>query len=1190
MQSQSCVTRPRSCIVCPMRLRKIKLAGFKSFVDPTTILMPSNLIGVVGPNGCGKSNVIDAVRWVMGESSAKHLRGESITDVIFNGSTSRKPVGQAMVELIFENNDGRLGGEYAQYSEISIKRTVSRDGISVYYLNNTRCRRRDVTDIFLGTGLGPRSYAIIEQGTISRIIESKPEELRVFIEEAAGISRYKERRRETENRIRHTRENLERLSDLRDELQKQIVHLDKQAKTAEKYKTLKEQERILKAQLLALHWKSLHDASADTKKEIRDKEVALEAAISKQREIEAGIEKHREQHIEATDKFNEVQSRFYGIGGDIGRLEQSIQHAKERRQQLQQDKDQLENSWKDAQLHLSTDKEKIEKLSAQNVQLEPQLQIAREKEQTSTTVLETSEQTMRDWQLNWDELNLKGTDPVKNAEVERTRIQHSEQQTVQQAKRLETIESELNEHSPDSLSELITSSQNNSAISEAKISENKQRLEQKLESIASIRDSIVLVNDELNTKRSELQNTLGRKASLEALQQAALGKQSGAVTNWLESNQLNDESRLAEQMDVAEGWERALECVLGQNLQAVCVDDINIITDVLTEFTKGSLTLIDKTNVDSDSVSNNNSELSERLTSKVNSKWSIHELIANVYCTDTLEQALQKRSQLKSNESVITKDGIWLGVNWLKVVRDDDAQAGVLHRENEIKQLNESSILVMSQINEFEESHAAKSESLSNLETGRETEQAQLNQLNRELAEFQAEYKSLSNRSEQVKERHEKLLAEASEVKEYIDKDNKHISDSRLKLQQALDDISIIEQQRVAELKKRDEINSELEARRQIARTDRETASELNIQFETVRTELTSTQNAFDRMTAQLEQLSQRRNELETSLTQGVEPIDKLAVDLEQSLEKRNVIEGGLTEVRARVEGLDHDLRELEKLRHESEESVQVIRSALESVRIHWQEAKVRLETFVEQIIESGFELKLLLNEMPEKATLELWEEDVQTLDRKINRLGPINLAAIDEFQTQFERKDYLDKQDNDLVQALETLEGAIRKIDKETRTRFKETFDKVNIGLQEFFPKLFGGGHAYLELVGDDLLTAGVTVMARPPGKKNSTIHLLSGGEKALTAVALVYSIFQLNPAPFCMLDEVDAPLDDANVARYCDLIRAMSDKTQFIFITHNKITMEIAEHLTGVTMNEPGVSHLVAVDMQEAVKLAAV
>ncbi len=1172
-----------------MRLRKIKLAGFKSFVDPTTILMPSNLIGVVGPNGCGKSNVIDAVRWVMGESSAKHLRGESITDVIFNGSTSRKPVGQAMVELIFDNDEGRLGGEYAQYSEISIKRTVSRDGQSIYYLNNARCRRRDITDIFLGTGLGPRSYAIIEQGTISRIIEAKPEELRVFIEEAAGISRYKERRRETENRIRHTRENLDRLSDLRDELQKQIIHLDRQAKTAEKYKTFKDEERIIKAQLLALHWKTLHDSSADTEKEINDKEVALEAAIAKQREIEAGIEKHREQHIEATDKFNEVQSRFYGVGGDIGRLEQSIQHAKERRQQLEQDITQLDDSWKEAQVHLSTDNEKIETLQAQKIELEPNLEIAQEKEHTSTAALATSEQAMKEWQVNWEQLNQKAADPAKNVEVERTRIEQLEQHTVQQAKRLQAIESELNEHSPDALTEQINLSQNTVETTEAKISEQKERLEQKLENIASIRDSILLVNDELNSKRSELQNSQGRRSSLEALQQAALGKQSGAVTNWLESNQLNDVSRLAEQMDVTQGWERALECVLGQNLQAVCVDEINAVTDALTELTKGSITLIDKTSSDNSSIVTN-SELPELLSSKVSSDWLVHELISNVYCAETLELALEKRSLLKSNESIITKDGIWIGVNWLKVVRDDDAQAGVLQREQEIKQLNESLNLITSLISEFEESHVAKSESLSNIESERENEQSHLNQLNKELAESQAELKSLSSRSEQVKVRHGKLLADAQEVKEFIQKDNSVIAESRLKLQQALDEITLVEEQRTTELAKRDEINSELEAIRQTARSDRETASELKIRFETVRTELNSTQSALERMTSQLEQLSQRRDELKSSLSQCIEPIDKMAVELEQLLEKRIIIDNELIEVRAKVEALDHDMRELDKQRHESEEHVQVIRSELETVRIHWQEAKVRLETFDEQIIESGFELKSLLEEMPENATLDAWDESVQSYERKISRLGPINLAAIEEFQTQSERKEYLDKQDGDLVEALDTLEGAIRKIDKETRTRFKETYDKVNTGLNEFFPRLFGGGHAYLELVGEDLLTAGVTVMARPPGKKNSTIHLLSGGEKALTAVALVYSIFQLNPAPFCMLDEVDAPLDDANVGRYCDLIRAMSDKTQFIFITHNKITMEIAEHLTGVTMNEPGVSHLVAVDMQDAVKLAAI
>lgn len=1167
-----------------MRLSKLKLAGFKSFVDPTTVEFPSQLSGVVGPNGCGKSNIIDAVRWVMGESSAKHLRGESMADVIFNGSTGRKPVGQATIELIFDNTEGKLGGEYANFSEIAIKRTITRDGQSIYHLNGTRCRRRDITDIFLGTGLGPRSYAIIEQGTISRLIEAKPEELRVFLEEAAGISKYKERRRETQNRIKHTRENLDRLSDLRDELDKQLARLKRQANTAEKYKVLREEERLLKAQLTALRWLLKQDEAEKTEAQIREQETTLESAIAQQRSIEAEIESQRESHTEATDKFNEVQSRFYSVGTEIAKIEQSIQHAKERRQKQQQDLAQLEQDWQEAHAHHETDQKRLTVVKENLAEVEPKLDSLQETAELSSAALQEAESAMQAWQSEWDSFSEAATEPARNAEVERTHIQHVEEHLQRQQQRLERLQEELGKQSHE---ELISESKDLEQQIEKDgvgIQQAEAILEEKKNQIIQLRDSVHSSNTRLDESRGKLQDLRGRSASLEALQQAALGKEEGAVTQWLNNQHLQDAPRLAEELDVEAGWAKAAECVLGEHLEAVCVDGVDPLTEVLESFEEGTLTLFD-TRADSSAGSTQ----ADSLESKIKAPWKLTSLLKGVFVADSLQQALSMRGNLQDGESVVTSDGIWLGKSWLRVARDKDEKAGVLQREQTLKTLTAETNELQAVAQQVQQQLETEREQLSTSEMDRDGSQETVNQLSRQRANRQSDLSARQARLEQMQTRQKEQRVEAEEIHSEIEKDNQELAIAREKLEIAVEAMATLEEQRVELQHRRESCQDSLRSKREQARVERDAAHEIKVRIETLRAELNSTEQALERMQERQQQLATRREELTKAAAESDTPIEDMSKELAVLLDTRIKVEEELTKARTAVEAIDHHMRELEEGRSNAEGAVQKVRSGLESVRIGWQEVKVRRQTLEESINETSFELKTLIDEMPEEANDFAWEQQVDDLESKIQRLGPINLAAIEEYEQEAERKKYLDDQDKDLTDALTTLENAIAKIDAETRTRFKETFDKVNSGVKELFPRLFGGGHAYLELTDDNLLEAGVTIMARPPGKRNSTIHLLSGGEKALTAVSLVFAIFQLNPAPFCMLDEVDAPLDDANVARFCDMVKYMSDKTQFIFITHNKITMEISQHLTGVTMHEPGVSRLVAVDVEAAAELAS-
>ena len=1170
-----------------MRLKSIKLAGFKSFVDPTTVNFPSNLAAVVGPNGCGKSNIIDAVRWVMGETSAKNLRGESMSDVIFNGSGGRKPVGQASIELIFDNSEGRIVGEYAAYSEIGIKRKVTRDGQSNYYLNGSKCRRRDITDIFLGTGLGPRSYAIIEQGMISRLIEARPEELRVYIEEAAGISKYKERRRETESRMRRTMENLERLTDIRDELGRQLGRLERQAKSAEKYSEYKKEERQLSAELLALKWRG-YDQSASTQKQlIGELEIEQEKILTQRSACDTAIEKLRTQSTDLGDAFNEVQARFYKVGGDVARIEQAIEHAQQRASELHKDLEQTERNFTESEQHLNTDVAKAAGWQAEFNELAPALEKAREAEAISAQALQSAEEIMNQWQQTWDEFNQQSAAPRQQAEVQQSRIQHLEQLLRRLTERNESLATEASSFQASPAEEEMAAIQdqlNDAELARQSIETQRQENSQEIQ---AARSSAKELSTALDQTRSRQQTLEGRRASLEALQQAAMGDD--AEKQWLESKGLGANARLADSVKPVEGWEVAAETVLGSYLQAVSVDDVATNIGLLDDFKKGELLLVGKASAKAQASGETAlSGTKAQLLSDFVSGDTAQSLINNIYAADSLADALALQPSLSAIESVVTRDGIWLGNNWLRVARDKDATAGVLKRKQELEIITAQKQEFETQVGELETQRQINENQLQALETRRQEIAASVAQQQSTYADLRSKLSGFQVQIEQLKARKQRAEKELTEVQQQQSSEQENLAAARQVLQQAIEKMDADTQQREELVSQRDQYREQLDSSRKTARQDRDNRHDLAVREGSLTTQLNSIIEGIERLKVQVARLQERRAQLREAFNIKDDPTDKYKVELEEKLELRLSIDTELAAARTALESVDHQMREQEKRRGELEDEVQILRSKLEKQRIAAQEISTLSRTIEEQISEKQGDLESLLENLAEDAQMVDWEEQLQLIANRIQRLGPINLAAIDEYKIESERKDYLDAQNAELEEALATLKTAIQKIDRETRTRFKETFELVNKHIQELFPKLFGGGHAYLEMTGDDLLDTGVTLMARPPGKKNASIQLLSGGEKALTAIAMVFAIFRLNPAPFCMLDEVDAPLDDANVGRYAKMVKEMSDQVQFIFITHNKISMEVANQLLGVTMHEPGVSRLVTVDVNQAAELA--
>ncbi|MFW2404639.1 MAG: chromosome segregation protein SMC, partial [Gammaproteobacteria bacterium] len=1025
---------------------------------------------------------------------------------------------------------------------------------------------------------GPRSYAIIEQGMISRLIEAKPDEMRVYIEEAAGISKYKERRRETENRIRHTRDNLDRLNDLREEVEKQLKHLQRQKRQAERYKELKHEERTLEAELLAIRLGDLQSELEGQEQQLSQGQTTLEAAIADQRGVEAKIEEAREKQVEEQEAFNAAQGRVWSVQSDISRLEQSLAHARETRDRHQVDLDAAQSQLTELNREIDADRAQLEELESSLERLAPDLEQARASEQSSVTALRNVELAQEEWQKTWHDFTLETKEHQRVSHVEAARIEQLEARIARLQQRDAALTEERQSVSLNDLeAELLVKARTEQEASQAvdRLAVNLQRIDREL---AQHREQEQIFGGELEQVRGSLESARGRVETLEALQEAALGQDQDEVRRWASAQNLEGRPRLAQRLRVDKPWERAVETVLGDFLQAICVTRCE---EHLSSLPSADVMLING--------SDDPGEPAGTLLEKVENAGSAAALLGAVRVADSLEQAMGIQQGLNVGESVVTPDGVWLGRGWVRISRGLEEAGGLISREHDIRELRDQVLDFEQKVIRLETDRRTTRARLGELESERGGANQKLTEANRYFGEAATVLASLRQDFDRLKERMALVDRDSHAVRDELESMHQSMRESKASLEHAGTAVARLESRRPELEAQAKQLQTEFEQAREKAGSDQATAARINVEFESRRASRESASTTLTRISAQRGQLQERVNTLTESISSSDAPLQGLQEELDAALRREVGVKRELDEQRRKTEAADTELKTSEFNRTECEAKVAAARDLVDGLRMHVRETQVRREGVAEQFAQLELQLEAVVADLDDAADVDQWDERLTTVKRRIDRLGAINLAAIEEYEEQSERQKYLEAQFEDLTSALDTLEGAIRKIDRETRTRFKETFDNVNAGIQRLFPKLFGGGHAYLNLDGDDLLSAGVTVMAQPPGKRNSTIHLLSGGEKALTAVSLVFSIFELNPAPFCLLDEVDAPLDDANVGRFCDIVREMSETVQFLCITHNKTTMEMASQLTGVTMNEPGVSRLVSVDIDEAVKLVA-
>ena len=1157
-----------------MRLQYIKLAGFKSFVDATKVPFPDQMTCVVGPNGCGKSNVIDAVRWVLGESSAKNLRGDAMTDVIFNGSTARKPVSRASVELVFDNSSERLQGEFAGYSDISVKRVVTREGQSTYYLNGNKCRRRDITDLFLGTGLGPRSYAIIEQGMISRLIESKPQELRVFIEEAAGISKYKERRKETESRMRKTRENLERLTDVRDELATQLAKLQRQAAAAKRYKTLKADERTYKAQLQALKWSQYQQQCDRIAAQLRDQETELERWIAEQRGSERGQTQLREQQHDLKAQLDTAQQQFYQCNSEITRIEQSIQHQRQLADQRRRSLDELHGQRQ--QLVQECDDERQELVELQQTQLnltpEVEMQQARVGElATCIAELQDSKATTAQQHQRY----LHGTQQRERAvAVVQTQITGIEGVLSELAQRRASYQDKLAalRDSPtaarrEAQAELVKSfeaeAESAATRSQAATTELEKRTQHHQEAQAKVQE----IKAQRDHCQQQIQSYTQLLASLEQPQDPELA-------SWLDTQRWQP---LRELLNVVSDWQLAVEVVAGPWLNAPVLLDSTSEALLSAPGRSGQLLALPRASAPW------NAGKVPRLSDVIQGPAAALVMFQQVACVDAAHHARAAFADRTCLLAVDRHGRIYTRDGWRQRAGE---QAQVLVWQQAVATYSE-------QLPEITAALAQAQDELSAAETSYASAKVRLTEAQHaslqaasELAHANAELHALTHQ-EQAE------LANRRELQQQLDELQVRHTDEQTKQQDYLSELQTLRDELAAEspaqhalMQTLNELERELTSLQSQHQQAHEQQHQLALQLQQVEQTIEHRQRNAHRAQQRLTALNERLAELAAEEPDA--DIELERAELEEALmrqaeaeQARHRLTQALAEVELQLDTLNHGQQGVQQ-------RIDAQRSQVEASKMELTAARERGHTLLEGLEETGYSLKQVLETLPADANESDWQRQLDKIARSLQQLGAINLAAIEEAAAAGERKAYLDAQHNDLSASLALLEEAIKKIDRETRQRFRKTFDQVNHDLGALFPKVFGGGSAYLALTDDDLLETGVTIMAKPPGKKNSTIHLLSGGEKALTALSLVFAIFRLNPAPFCMLDEVDAPLDDANVGRFCRLVQEMSATVQFIYISHNKIAMEMATHLAGVTMQEPGVSRLVSVDVDEAVEMA--
>jgi len=1168
-----------------VRLNSIKLSGFKSFAEPTNFVLPGQLVGVVGPNGCGKSNIMDAVRWVLGESRASELRGESMQDVIFNGTTTRKPASRSSVELVFDNADHRAGGQWGQFGEIAVKRVLTRDGTSSYFINNQPVRRRDVQDVFLGTGLGPRAYAIIGQGTISRIIESKPEELRLFLEEAAGVSKYKERRRETENRLSDTRENLTRVEDILRELGNNLDHLEKQAEVAQKYKALQSEVTLKQHQQWFLKRAEALADQAKVQTEGLAAVNALEARMADLRHVEADLETVRQAHYVAGDAVNQAQGLLYEASTDVGRLEAEIRFVVEGRQRVEQ--------------RLLTLQEQIAQWATRKDDALAEIERLAELAATGEEQAELLAAQVEDQAQQLPELEDALARAQSAANEQRGLVAQVQQQIQVLAAEQRGIEEQCRQLEG-RRERLIADRQTLAAPDESRLARLQEQLGAAQEDhqvadarLHELQDAVPQLDEARKKQQGQVNSEASRHADLSARLEAlkslqAKVKTDGKLQPWLAKHGLDHLQGLWSRIHIEQGWENALEGALRERLGALEVSRLEVLKAFAADAPPAKLAFYTPTGTESPQAPSVLPRLSDLLrVSDAGQKAVLTGWLQGCFTASSFDEALALRAQLRGGEGIYLQSGHVLTAHSVSFYAQDSEQAGLLARAQEIENLekevraqsliaDESRVALSRAESAYAESaqslvaarrDAAEAQSRAHalqVETLRlsqilEQTRARSAQIDTDLNEIDAQLEDLQERRMEAEGRFESLDMQLADSQERHAQLDERVIDVQQKLSQSRD------QQRSLERQAQEAAFAQRSLQARNAELSRAIETAIQ-QGESTRAELQRAQDELLRLT-------------DAAAQAGLQ--NALALKLER--------EKALGAQRSEYDDLTARLRASDERRLQLERELEPLRQRITEFQLKEQAARLGFEQFENQLADAQADLAALEQSIRDgNVRLFGMQADIDRIQRDITALGAVNLAALEELTAARERKQFLDLQNVDLTQAMNTLEDAIRKIDAETRELLSGTFDQVNAHFGRMFPELFGGGNARLVITGDEILDSGVQVIAQPPGKKNQTIHLLSGGEKALTAIALVFAIFQLNPAPFCLLDEVDAPLDDANTERYAKLVTSMSRGTQFLFISHNKIAMEMAEQLIGVTMQEQGVSRIVAVDMESAVSLA--
>ncbi|MBK7472715.1 MAG: chromosome segregation protein SMC [Betaproteobacteria bacterium] len=1166
-----------------MRLSSIKLSGFKSFVDPTHIPTPGQLVAIVGPNGCGKSNVIDAVRWVLGESKASALRGESMQDVIFNGAGDRKRVGRASVELVFDNSLGRVGGQWGQFAELSIKRVLTREGDSTYYINSQIVRRRDITDLFMGTGLGPRAYAIIEQGMISRIIEAKPEEMRVFLEEAAGVSKYRERRRETEARLSDAKDNLARIDDIRRELGSQLEKLEAQAKVAAEYRDFEARLHIAQQVVWSTRMQEAGRTREKLTADIAQLTADLEGLQARLHEKDAQIEVQKATHYQSGHALHAAQAEFYAANAEVSRHEQQLQYARDSQQRLAE--------------QMADIRAQLAALEAQQAQAAGELQAAEaalesaiggheqagQVEQAATQALPALEQAVRAATQAQGEVDRALGEAEQGLRVNEANHANAGKALAQWVARRERLEAEQRQVAApvtsqiEAVQEQMEQEQATLAEQEAEIAAQNERVERARQQ----RTAAAQQAQQSRTALTELEARLGALSGLQAKLENSPERES-----WLKAQGLTGARHLWQAIQVATGWENALEAVLRERLNALGIADLEVTGDwadtpkQLSVYAQAGRSDSDSAGADADSGSLLAMvEYRDRRVAGLVRHW-----LHGVRCAESLAAALAQRGTLAVGQTMVTPQGHLVTPYSVTYFAPDSELHGVLARQREIDELTAGHAQQKAATARLE---AALAEAESSVKRAQDeyhlltaaigSQQRRAHDLELELMQLRAAAETAQKRLQQI----ERELGEIAQSHAQEKASQSALESAKAELQEKRRRLL---DQREARRGERNDAEVKLTKGREALRAAERATQEARFAERAGRDRLADLQRRIAAQAEQHARLAAQAGKLEGDA--GIVDLTPIDAALQAQLQVRQVKEAALAAARDQLAGIEGALRALEEERMRIEQDTQPARARIEEVRLKEQAALLQEKQYAEQLQAVGADLAKVAELILGGARSSLAEID--RLQKGIAALGAVNLAALEELNATRERKDYLDKQAGDLTEASDTLMNAIRRIDRETRALLQETFDSVNLHFGKLFPTLFGGGQAKLMMTGEEILDAGVQVLAQPPGKRNTSIHLLSGGEKALTALSLVFAIFQLNPAPFCLLDEVDAPLDDANTERFARLVQAMSTSTQFLYISHNKISMEMASQLVGITMPEAGVSRVVAVDIAEAVGMA--